>query len=147
MKKTFTLHSEEDTNELARLLAAKALPGQVFALTGDLGAGKTTFVRAFVRSLTDGQYARVKSPSYALLNTYETTPRVLHLDLYRLHDVSHFEDLGLYEAVLSREAVVVIEWPELILDLLPENTLYLKFTERDDNRREVEVVCSEGFDL
>lgn len=112
MSEAVATRSAAATRRVAGALARALAPPCVVLLRGDLGAGKTTFVQGFVASLRGGAPLRVTSPTYALARTYETTPRVHHLDLYRLEDESVAHDLGLLEMVDDPEALVVIEWPE-----------------------------------
>src|SRR5690349_14433977 len=85
----------EEVEALAAKLATSLVPPRVIALSGDLGAGKTTFVRAFVQALPHGDKARVKSPTFALHHEYATEPVCHHMDLYRLTHGDQLDDLGL----------------------------------------------------
>lgn len=137
--KHYLLQSLEETEDFAKTLARTLVQPQVIALFGDLGAGKTTFVRAFVTALQNGDKARVKSPSYSLHHAYNTTPKAHHLDLYRLTSVEDLEDLGLLEIIHEEAGFVLIEWPALILDRLPQKTIHIFFEEIEDGIRKVEV--------
>ncbi len=111
-------NSQTETEGLAAKLAQIAKPGDLFALTGDLGAGKSTFARAFIRSLLNSPEAEVPSPTFTLVQAYEGPDYpVYHADLYRLHDPEEVYDLGLDDE--RAEAVMLIEWP----DRLPEEWL------------------------
>ena len=104
----------------------------VIYLQGDLGAGKTTFARAYVHAL--GFEGYVKSPSYGLLETYDVgDQRVLHLDLYRIEDPEELEYLALRDLFDSQTALLV-EWPERGIDHLPKPDLVLEFGENDETR-------------
>jgi len=105
------LPDEEATGRLAMDLAAMLVPGDLVALSGDLGAGKTTIARALVRELADDPYLDVPSPTFTLMQTYDLPRhRVVHADLYRLGDPSELEELGWSD--LTADAVVLVEWPE-----------------------------------
>ena len=111
-----TTSSAKATEALAASLAQKLVDeGRVplvLLLTGDLGAGKTTFVRGFVRGLAGGDGVVVQSPTFALARTYPTTPPVHHLDLYRLQDTTTADgvvELGLVD--LCADGVSFVEWP------------------------------------
>ena len=111
------LDSPQATEQLGARLADLTKPGSVLYLRGDLGAGKTTLVRGFLRAL--GYSGAVKSPTYTLLEPYELTNRlVLHCDLYRLTDAEELEFLGLRE-FLDEETILLVEWPERGEVLLP----------------------------
>ena len=103
----------------AELLALKLRPGDAVALSGELGAGKTTLARGLIRALLQDEAAEVPSPTFSLQQTYET-PRfaVAHFDLYRLSDVGEVRELGLEDI---RDEVAIIEWPERAAALLPDN--------------------------
>jgi len=103
-----TLADEAATIAAGEALAKLLLPGDVIALTGDLGAGKTTLVRGLLQAL--GHDGEVPSPSFALVQPYEDVdPRVWHVDLYRIEDQSELDELGLDSAA---DAVLLVEWPE-----------------------------------
>jgi tRNA threonylcarbamoyladenosine biosynthesis protein TsaE len=102
------LSSEDDTAALGKQLAARARRGDVIALSGPLGVGKTTLVRGFLAGL--GHADEVPSPSFAIVQPYEDLdPPAWHVDLYRLEDASELAELGLDDA---GDAVLLVEWPE-----------------------------------
>ena len=102
------LADEEETVEFGRQLAALARAGDVIALSGPLGVGKTTLVRGFLAGL--GHDDEVPSPSFAIVQPYEDVdPTVWHVDLYRIENPSELEELGLDSAA---DAVLLVEWPE-----------------------------------
>ena len=107
---TTWLADEAATEALGAALAERLAHGAVLHLRGELGAGKTTLTRGLLRAL--GHSGPVKSPSYTLVESYETaTLRVHHFDLYRLRDPTELDDIGVRD-YLDGEAVLVIEWPE-----------------------------------
>src|SRR5205823_11652060 len=100
--------SEEETAAVGAALARAARPGDVIALSGPLGAGKTAFARGFIDAL--GHDGDVPSPSFAIVQPYDDLdPPVWHVDLYRIEDPSEMDELGLDA---SAEAVLLVEWPE-----------------------------------
>ncbi|HVI56117.1 MAG TPA: tRNA (adenosine(37)-N6)-threonylcarbamoyltransferase complex ATPase subunit type 1 TsaE [Luteibacter sp.] len=120
------LANEEATMDLGRRLAA-ILPaeGLVAFLHGDLGAGKTTFARAFLQALGVGE--RVKSPTYSLVEGYDIDERrAFHLDLYRIADPGELEWLGL-DSLAEPGSIVLVEWPERGAGALPPVDLALSF--------------------
>ena len=101
------LDSQEASADLARALAAKLQEGDVVALSGPLGVGKTTFARALIGAL--GHQGDVPSPSFAIVQPYEELdPPVWHVDLYRIESNAELDELGLD----STDAALIVEWPE-----------------------------------
>ena len=133
------LPNEAATVALARRLAGLARPGDVIALAGDLGSGKTSFARAFIRSLPLGDAAgdeEIPSPTFTLVQIYERRPApVWHFDLYRLERPEEAYELGLEDALAG--AISLIEWPERLGPLLPAERLDVRlfFTEDAVGRR------------
>lgn len=98
------------TEALGRDLAARLGPGDLVLLSGDLGAGKSSLARALIRTLLDDPRLDVPSPTFSLVQPYETAGRaVIHADLYRLDDPREVEELGLLD---DPDAIVLVEWPE-----------------------------------
>jgi len=127
----------DDLARLAGLVAFSLRAGDTIALEGDLGAGKTTFARALIRAALDDETAEVPSPTFSLVQTYDT-PRmpIAHADLYRLADAADLHELGL-DDVLQRGAVM-IEWPERAGDALGDDLLEIEFCEdADPDRRTI----------
>ena len=124
------LPDQAATERLAHLLAAGARRGDVLALEGDLGAGKTTLARAFLQAL--GVDEEVPSPTFSLVQIYETGTattgplEVWHFDLYRLTSGDEVYELGFEQAL--DEGLCLIEWPERLGPLTPANRLHLHFS-------------------
>jgi tRNA threonylcarbamoyl adenosine modification protein YjeE len=128
-----TLPSLNATEQLAKHIAGLVEPGEVIALTGDLGVGKTAFSRFFIQSLTSAD-TEVVSPTFTLLQTYKAPFFSLwHFDLYRLQSAKETIELGIDEAF--DEGVSLIEWPEIIEEWLPEHRLSLKLTFGENEQR------------
>jgi tRNA threonylcarbamoyladenosine biosynthesis protein TsaE len=130
--------SPEETRALGRAVAAVLGSGDVVSLTGDLGAGKTTFVQGAADGL--GIRQAVLSPTFTLVRQYEGSLPVYHLDVYRLDSLQDVVDLG-FDEILDRGAVVFIEWGDVIEALLPESYLEVELSLRDDgeDRRRIAV--------
>lgn len=119
------LASESDTEALGARLAALARPGDVLALSGGLGAGKSALARAFIRAYVGNPQEEVPSPTFTLAQSYEGARGACwHFDLYRLQNADEAVELGLDEAFAS--AVSLIEWPERLGDLLPKRALHVR---------------------
>lgn len=122
------------THDAGRMVAAALRPGDVVALSGNLGAGKTSFARGILAGL--GLEEEAPSPSFALVIPYqppETLIPVWHVDLYRLDDAGQAEELGLDEA--RESALLLIEWPERLGNRLWADTLCLRFDHEAMGRR------------
>lgn len=115
------IDSEEAMMELGRRMALLLGSGDVVYISGELGAGKTTLVRGIARGL--GYGGRITSPTFTLMNIYQSKPPIYHLDFYRLEN-REVEDLGL-EDILEKEGICLIEWPVEISGVLPEHALYI----------------------
>ncbi len=129
MRKEFELIDEAASRSFARELAKYIQRGDVIALSGPLGAGKTFFTREFCAAL--GVQEIVSSPSYVLMHEYGDD--VVHLDLYRLDSEEEVWELGLHE-IFGRKTLL-IEWPSLAESILPRNTIHLNFEYRDQHRK------------
>ena len=118
MEKVFISDSEADTGALAEKLAAISVQGDVWALNGTLGAGKSVFARAFIQKLTGAR--EVPSPTFTLLQTYSAEAfDIYHYDLYRLEKPAEIFELGVEEAFYS--GVSLVEWPERMGAFSPRN--------------------------
>lgn len=108
----------EDTYELGRQIGEKAKPGEVYTLIGDLGVGKTVFTQGLAKGL--GITEPVNSPTFTILQVYEKGRLPFyHFDVYRIGDVSEMDEIG-YEDCFYGDGVCLIEWADLIEDILPE---------------------------
>lgn len=134
------IHNEEEMKELGTFIASFAYPSQVLALNGDLGAGKTTFTKGV------GQYLGIKrvinSPTFTIMKVYEATNQnngienLYHLDVYRLtNSKSDFE----LEEYFYQNGFTVIEWANIIEDILPKNTWYIYIYRLTETTRKVEL--------
>lgn len=104
------LPDENATADLGKALASALSPGDVIALHGELGMGKTALARAIIRAMAGNPALEVPSPTFTLVQSYALPVPVHHFDLYRLSDESELEELGLPEAVIN--GVALVEWPE-----------------------------------
>ncbi|MCB5252953.1 MAG: tRNA (adenosine(37)-N6)-threonylcarbamoyltransferase complex ATPase subunit type 1 TsaE [Candidatus Cloacimonadaceae bacterium] len=139
MTKRIDLNSEQDTIDLAYYIGPIIGPGAIISLFGELGSGKTFFVKALGAFL--GISEDIDSPSFVLFKEYHCGRFPLyHLDLYRLKHEDELLDLGLLDMIDS--GITVIEWPEIAQDFLPYQTLELRFG-FDGEQRYVEVTAQE----
>ena len=128
--------SPEQTEAVGNRLGTLLEPGDVVTLSGELGGGKTCFVRGVVATLAPASKDLVASPTFAILNEYPGQPPVLHYDCYRLHGSDDAIELG-FEEQFSGKAVCLIEWPERIADILPDDRLEVLFEYTGETRRSI----------
>ena len=113
--------SEENTFEIGKKLAMNAKAGDIFALSGDLGVGKTVFAKGFAEGLAIED--NISSPTFTFVLVYENGRMPLyHFDMYRIADPEELEEIG-YEDYFFGEGVCLVEWPSRVEELLPENTV------------------------
>lgn len=131
MNYKYTSRSVEDTLELAQNIESEKFPEMVICLDGELGSGKTVFVKGFAEAL--GIDDTITSPTFNLVKEYNNGELPLyHMDVYRLDKDANVEE---FEEYFSKTAVTIIEWAEIIKDALPEERLEIKFNIFDENKR------------
>lgn len=127
------LESEAETIRFGEDIALALKPGDCVALSGDLGAGKSTFARALIRAVADDPGLEVPSPTFTLVQTYALRIPVAHFDLYRIADATELDELGFEEALT--DGVCLVEWPEKADEALPAERLTFTFTHEGEGRR------------
>lgn len=130
----FVSHNENETKKIANLLASKLQLGDIVVLSGDLGCGKTKFTEGFLSywNLDD----EISSPTFTIVNEHsKDDTNIYHFDVYRLDDLGEFYAIGGTEYFIN--GICIIEWGELIEDILPQNYIKIKFSkdENDDSIR------------
>ena len=139
MEKRIVLKNESETAAFGARLAEEIKPGTVIALTGDLGAGKTTLTKAIARGL--GVTETLTSPTFTIVQEYESGRMpVYHFDVYRVHDEDEMFELG-FDDYLHGKGVCLIEWAELVEDLLPEGTCWLKLEYGGSEDERICTIC------
>ena len=131
--------SDKDTFELGRKMAQNAHSGDVILLYGDLGVGKTVFAKGFAEGL--GITEPVTSPTFTIVHEYEGSKKMYHFDLYRIGDPDELYDIG-YEEYFYSDGVSLVEWPERLEYLMPENAISVtvqKDLNEDPNFRRIKV--------
>lgn len=144
MVKKFITTDFTQTQKLGLDFAKKFRGGEVIALYGDLGSGKTTFMQGLAKGL--GIERNIISPTFIILRTYKTGPRTRdkgieelhHLDLYRIENETQAVDVGLMELLNDSRNIVAIEWPDKIENMLPANRISIYFTYLGDNKRQIQ---------
>jgi tRNA threonylcarbamoyladenosine biosynthesis protein TsaE len=137
MKRTLT-HSEEETTALGTSFAKSLRPGDVIALFGDLGSGKTRFVQGVCRGL--GVKEHVASPTFTIVNEYLVgTQSIYHFDFYRITSLAELREIG-FEEYLSGNGICLIEWADRVRDALPQRRYDVHMTlGSDDQSREIVI--------
>ena len=143
MRETYTTHSAEETRAVGRQLATTLLPGTLLCLTGDLGAGKTTLVQGLLEGL--GAERPYVSPTFVIMKQYELpassvtgVKRIYHADAYRVGS-KDFTEIGFAEWCADPQGLVILEWPERIVDLLPEKRIDIIITSLSETEREIVI--------
>ena len=142
MKKIIT-NSFEETQREGFNFAKNLTGGEVLALYGDLGSGKTTFMQGLAKGL--GITRNIISPTFIIMRIYKVERKerevelknLYHLDLYRIENEAQAEDLGLLELMGDKENIVAIEWPDKIENILPEKRITIYFEYLSDAQREI----------
>ena len=137
----FISHSQLETEEVGRKLAEKLPGGSVVAMYGDLGAGKTAFVRGMAKGL--GLSCRVSSPTFTIVNEYLGERELIHFDMYRLSSADELFDIG-WEDYLSRGAVCAVEWSENVQDAFFGDEVVVRIEKLNDTDRKITI---EGAEL
>ena len=136
--------SVQETEALGRALAQHLTPGTVVAFTGDLGAGKTAFVRGMAQGLGIAQ--RVTSPTFTIVQEYqEGRLPFYHFDVYRIGDIEEMEEIG-YDDYFFGEGVCMIEWADLIRELLPDQITAVKIEKDLEKGFDYRKITLEGLD-
>ncbi len=131
MKKSFTIHSVDELSIAAEALTEAMQESNVFAFFGAMGAGKTTFIKSICKML--GVENVVNSPTFAIINEYvrPNGEPIFHFDFYRLNSLQESIDIG-YQEYIESGHLCLMEWPEKIENLLPDNCVYV-YIQSDDN--------------
>ena len=137
MQLWITSISVEQTLAIGRSLGAALQSGDVLALTGPLGAGKTQLVKGIAAGLGVSDSRKVNSPTFVLVNEYQGRLHLYHIDVYRLHHGRELEALGFDEMCSASDAAVVIEWADRVEDVLPEDHLRIHLQVAGPDRREL----------
>lgn len=142
MKQIITTNSPEETEAAGMDLGRRVPDGTVIAMYGDLGAGKTAFVRGLARGM--GIDARVSSPTFTIVNEYVGDRTLIHFDMYRLQSADELFDIG-WEDYLSRGCVCAVEWSENVAEAIEDGAVRVSMVrgDGDDDR----IITIEGVDL
>lgn len=136
--KNYITKSTKETEELAEKIVKVLKKGEILGLIGELGAGKTSFIHGLARGLNVAKNCYVSSPTFTILKVYPADIDIYHFDFYRLNSADEFEDLG-FDDYLKTGGLVVIEWADKFLDLLPKNMIRINFEVLGENERKIEL--------
>ena len=135
MLKKFTSHSAQETIDIAANLCKQLKAGDILLLEGDLGSGKTTFVKGLAKGLK-AKTSSVVSPTFVLMNIYNGKMPIYHFDLYRLEKKQELESLNI-EEYLHSDGLAVIEWPKRLGNQMPDQAYWIEFNHKDENTRKI----------
>ena len=135
----YTTHSAEETHCLGKAFGQSLLVGSIVAFFGDLGAGKTTFIRGLVEGIGSIDIRTVCSPTFTFLNIYNGDKIIFHFDLYRLPKEEDFLAAG-FDEYFQAGGICCIEWSEKIAALLPPHTFKINFSYLGEKTRQVEII-------
>lgn len=136
MNRTVICKNAQDMENLGREIGETCIRGSVISLRGSLGAGKTVFAKGVARSL--GIDEAIVSPTFTLVQEYEGRLAMYHMDLYRITSEEDFQMIG-GEDMLYSDGLCLVEWSEIINDILPFGTLFVQITVNDDQSRTVNI--------
>ncbi|MEX0994630.1 MAG: tRNA (adenosine(37)-N6)-threonylcarbamoyltransferase complex ATPase subunit type 1 TsaE [Balneolaceae bacterium] len=134
---SYESHSEEETLRLAEKIGKQSVAGDVICLSGELGAGKTRFVKGFVRAFGLDP-TQVTSPTFTIIQEYSGTLPVYHFDCYRIENVEEVLEIGAEEYFYG-DGVSIIEWPEKISAVLPEHAIRIEIEVTGRNSRTIKI--------
>jgi tRNA threonylcarbamoyladenosine biosynthesis protein TsaE len=139
MSESYHSHSEAETMSIAKIVGEQAVPGDIICLYGDLGAGKTHFVKGFAEAFGIPR-EEVSSPTFSLIRIYQGTGgiQLYHFDCYRLESISEALEIG-SEEYFYGDGVSIIEWPERISELLPDDVIRITITVTNKNSRLINI--------
>lgn len=135
--------SECETENIGRAMAGSLKAGDVIAMYGGLGAGKTAFVRGLAEGM--GIKSRVSSPTFTIVNEYPGEIPLFHFDMYRLSDSDELFEIG-WEDYLIRGGVCAVEWSENVSDAFYDDAITVKIDKISDDERKIEIIFPDGRD-
>ena len=133
----FISNSSEETLEIASNFAKTLSRGDIVLLDGDLGAGKTVFVKGVANAFSNGKVIAV-SPTFVIVNVYDTDPEIYHFDLYRINDVSELDAIGAEEYFYG-DGISFVEWPERAGGMFPASAIKIYIEKIDDTKRKIRI--------
>jgi len=129
--------SPEETISLGKNISSYLEKGDVLALIGDLASGKTTFIKGVLEGMN---YTKtVTSPTFTLINEYDAKYRIIHIDFYREDNPERWVKIGFHDYINAKD-IMVIEWADKILNLLPDDYIHIEFVHKGKNKRQIRLI-------
>ena len=138
MFQTIYSHSTDETYELGMAFGAQLMPNSVVCFYGDLGAGKTTFIKGLAAGVLGAKGEEVNSPTFTYLNIYKGIKTLYHFDLYRLRDADEFLSMG-FDEVFDADGVTCLEWAEKIEALIPDEAICVQMEHLGGDQRKIAI--------
>lgn len=135
--------SAKETMDIACNFGLNASCGDIFCLDGDLGVGKTVFTKGFAKGLQIPDYKYITSPTFNIINEHEGRLKLYHFDVYRITDIDEMYDLG-FEEFFFGKGVCLVEWAELIKELIPEDAYWIKIEKNLDKGEDYRKIIVRG---
>ena len=142
------LESKEckDTEKIASIINSFLDEGDLLLLSGNLGSGKTVFVKGFCQNLIKNFQDPVVSPTFTLIKEYDLEKKIYHIDLYRIENISELEELGIYE-FCNKDGITLVEWADKFSDYFKDSTyMNISLIVLEDDKREIVINFSKDFD-
>lgn len=134
-------HSPEETRELGTKIGRLCRAGDIIALDGDLGAGKTCLIQGLAEGLDVPKKSYVRSPTFTILNVHQGRVPLYHFDLYRLSDIDELEEIG-YREYLYGDGVAALEWASNVEEAIPDECLRIAIKRTGEEEREIEITVT-----
>ena len=133
----FITNSFKDTLKVGQSFSGKLKLGDIVLLYGQLGSGKTTFVKGVLKGFNFKD--EVTSPTFSLINEYDASKKIIHIDCYREKNIDRWINIGIID-YFNSENIVLIEWPEILEYIIPDYAIKLQFNHINENKREIKVI-------
>jgi tRNA threonylcarbamoyladenosine biosynthesis protein TsaE len=131
------IKTESETAEIAEEFSKLLVPGEIVLLNGDLGSGKTFFVKSVCRHYG---ILNVSSPSFSIVNEYHNDRNIVHFDFYRVKKIEELYDIGFEDYIMNSETIVFIEWSNMFMEILPKKNYEIEIKFTNNSEREISIV-------
>ncbi|MCX6168277.1 MAG: tRNA (adenosine(37)-N6)-threonylcarbamoyltransferase complex ATPase subunit type 1 TsaE [Ignavibacteriales bacterium] len=134
------IKTESETIEIAKEFSKLLVPGEIVLLNGDLGSGKTFFVKNVCRQFG---IENVSSPSFSIVNEYHNGKDIIHFDFYRVKKIEELYDIGFEDYIMNNETIVFIEWADMFTEILPKKNYEIELKIDNNTEREISILKHE----